>query len=58
MDSRNIYDMFRENAELKKLVDRYHKLLREKDRTIKNLQERIEELESIIKSILVGEQAK
>lgn len=47
MNSRNIYDMFRENAELKKLIDRYHKLLREKDKTIKNLQERIDELENI-----------
>lgn len=50
MDSRNIYDMFRENVELRKLIDRYHRVLREKDKTIKNLQERIEELDGITNS--------
>ena len=49
MDSRNIYDMFRENVELKRLIDRYHRVLKQKDKYTNELEDRIKAQDILIR---------
>ena len=38
MSAQNIYDLYKENQDLKKLIEKYHKILKLRDKYIKELE--------------------
>lgn len=49
MEAKNVYDLYKENQDLKKLIEKYHKILKQKDKYTKELEERIKAQDTLIR---------